>query len=328
VGVYTGLRDCVFNVAGSFAFMRCPHCGLLWLNPRPIVEDIPKCYEEYLTHATVSQNDVGTPKRKFAAIREFLRTTVLCGYYGYRHIHRKHTWCFSGPLIAALPAMKSRATHDMGERFPHYSTDPEALFLDVGCGQGWMLSRMKELGWKVFGVETDPVAAEIAKQRGLPVHVGSLESACLPAASADHIILSHVIEHLPDPLGTIKECLRILKPGGKLVVYTPNAGSLGLKIFGRNLYSIDTPRHFFMFSSGALSALMRQGGFNKIRSKTSPVYARKVYSNSRRLAKHGRLDTSVFAHQRGSILFGSVEVLLCAAGIPLGEEIVMTALKE
>jgi SAM-dependent methyltransferase len=112
---------------------------------------------------------------------------------------------------------------------------------------------MRELGWEVVGVEPDPEAARVAtEEHGLPVFTGALEEARLPASSFDAITLSHLIEHVPDPVATLMACARLLKRGGKLVALTPCVESLGHTVFRRSWFHLDPPRHLHLFSMRAL----------------------------------------------------------------------------
>jgi SAM-dependent methyltransferase len=76
--------------------------------------------------------------------------------------------------------------------------------------------------------------------------------------------MSHVIEHLHDPLGTVKECRRILKEGGTMVALTPNTGSFGHRLFGRHWLHLDPPRHLHLFNAGNLSTLFMEAGFRRV----------------------------------------------------------------
>src|SRR5262249_14623991 len=81
--------------------------------------------------------------------------------------------------------------------------------LDVGCGNGELLTRLKNFGWEVAGMEPDPTAASLARMHfGIDVR-GRMED--FEDASFDVITLSHVIEHLPSPLATLARCLRLLR---------------------------------------------------------------------------------------------------------------------
>ena len=98
----------------------------------------------------------------------------------------------------------------------------------------------------------------------------------MPASSADAITLHHVIEHVPDPIALLRECARILRPGGKLAVATPNVESLGHRLFGRCWLALDPPRHLHLFSMPALRACVRKAGL-QVRSLRSTACASRSY---------------------------------------------------
>ena len=102
-----------------------------------------------------------------------------------------------------------------------------ARLLEIGCGSGRQLEFLRQLGWRVEGLDLDPVAVKVASARGLTVHTGSLKEQNFPDQYFDAVVSSHVIEHVHDPIGLLRECGRVLRPGGKLVVITPNTASWG-----------------------------------------------------------------------------------------------------
>ena len=89
------------------------------------------------------------------------------------------------------------------------------------------------LGWSVEGVDFDSNAVAKARSRGLEVHLGAVEDLNLPDALLDLILMSHLIEQVYDPIGVWRMPTAV-DPGGKLVVATPNAESLGHSNFGAN----------------------------------------------------------------------------------------------
>jgi len=147
--------------------------------------------------------------------------------------------------------------------------------LEVGCGNGQMLRRMKDEGWDVTGIEIDAQAGIFAQLAvgAASVYIGSLEEAALPDDSFNAITMNHVVEHLHDPIGVLGECYRILKPGGRLVLVTPNTQSLGHARFNRNWVGLDPPRHLYLYSPSSLSTLAQQAGFGEVNIWTTPANA-------------------------------------------------------
>jgi 2-polyprenyl-3-methyl-5-hydroxy-6-metoxy-1,4-benzoquinol methylase len=153
-----------------------------------------------------------------------------------------------------------------------------------------MLGELAALGWEVTGVETDPVAVRAARQHGFEVHTGDLASAAFPDASFGLVLLMHVIEHVPDPRGLLHECRRVLRPGGILVVATPNAESRGHRRFGRHWRGLEPPRHLTLFGPRSLHALAREAGFQEAQVRTTIRGAAGIYRASRQLERTGSCD--------------------------------------
>ncbi|MFI4922991.1 MAG: class I SAM-dependent methyltransferase [Burkholderiales bacterium] len=97
--------------------------------------------------------------------------------------------------------------------------------LDVGCSSGAFLDSASRLGFRAEGVEPASKAAQSALQAGFRVHSGTLQSAGFASGSFDALTLFEVIEHLKSPLELLKECRRILRPGGVMLIGTGNAAS-------------------------------------------------------------------------------------------------------
>src|SRR5262245_51265165 len=89
--------------------------------------------------------------------------------------------------------------------------------LDVGCGAGWFLRISKKLGAIEQGVEPNEYAAHLALEQGLNVFHGTLESFAAQIATQtqfDIITANHVLEHVPEPVETLRVMKRLLAPGG------------------------------------------------------------------------------------------------------------------
>lgn len=133
--------------------------------------------------------------------------------------------------------------------------------LDIGCGRGLLLNKLKERGWDPQGTELSEEAAAYARDRlNLPVITETLEDARFPDNEFDLVILWHVLEHVPDPRGTLREVGRILKPGGTLLVAVPNFGSLEARYSGPGWFHLDVPRHLTHFTFRSLSEALLGAG--------------------------------------------------------------------
>src|SRR6185369_11832408 len=102
------------------------------------------------------------------------------------------------------------------EAFPPWTGG--GRLLDVGCASGKYLRQVHTVGWQVAGIELDELAASKARQVTPNVIVGDPAKVELPEGAFDVITAFHVVEHLPDPLGALRNLLRALAPGGVLVV--------------------------------------------------------------------------------------------------------------
>lgn len=241
-------------VPGNWPSKQCsnPDCGLSWLDPRPVESDIPLFYSKYFTHAS---ND--SRPRSLLRLHAFL-------YAGYR-------------LASYVPSVAlglHQARHQISHMF--LNDLPPGRLLDVGCGNGDFLHRLHGLGWAVTGIDFDAQAIENAKKMygdGLTFIHSDLSGARFSDASFDAVTMSHVIEHVPDPVGLLVEVRRVLKPGGRLVVTTPNIRSFGHEKFQDCWVGLDAPRHLQVFSPLALQQCARQAGFTDIKASTSAANA-------------------------------------------------------
>lgn len=260
--LYRGLSDTMFSAAGNWSLSRCSNgdCGLLWLDPMPIAEDLPAAYESYYTH--------GEPAKTGIYRAGKLLYSLLAG-------------CILWPAGILLDRRRAGLMFLGGSR-------PGAL-LDVGCGDGTFLARMRRRGWSVTGLDFDPVAAKAARERhGLEVHVGTIEDAFADGrALYDVVTASHVIEHVPEPIRFLSQCRSLLRPGGRLVLKTPNASSYGARRYGSAWRGLEPPRHLHIFTAPALISCARRAGFPVATCFTSAAGADGILVASRMIARRG-----------------------------------------
>ncbi|MEL6767236.1 MAG: class I SAM-dependent methyltransferase [Pseudomonadota bacterium] len=170
--------------------------------------------------------------------------------------------------------------------------------LDIGCGRGEWLELLVSKGIEARGIDLNPVQAAEARAEGLPVEEGDaialMES--LPANTLAVVSAHHLVEHLPfrDTARLTREALRVLRPGGLLMLETPNPATL---IVGARNFHFD-PTHIKPLPAEVLTALLDTLGFH-------PVEARFLHPSETGdiLAREGRLDPVV-----AELLFGPMDL--------------------
>ena len=141
-----------------------------------------------------------------------------------------------------------------------------ASLLDIGCGEGFFLFTASKAGFAARGVELSHSAAEYARREfNLDVETAQLEELQLPENGFDVITLWQVLEHVPYPLELLREVHRILKPGGLLVVETPNFGGVLSKVFGTKWWEIRRI-HISQFSTETLMRVLQTAEFRDVSS--------------------------------------------------------------
>ena len=139
---------------------------------------------------------------------------------------------------------------------------PSGRVLDVGCGAGFFLDAARQRGYDVAGVDLSPVPAEYVQRRlGLNVAVGSLYDYAAPRMSFDAVTIFQTIEHDPHPAELCKELLRILRPGGALMVTTPAADGFVARAMGKRWFGYRNVEHVSFFSRESLRYALEQAGF-------------------------------------------------------------------
>jgi len=98
------------------------------------------------------------------------------------------------------------------------------LTLENGCGVGMYVQKLRELGARVVGLEYDFVRAREARLHSKLIVNAAGESIPLPASTFELILSHEVIEHVADDRAAIREMIRLLKVGGRAVIFCPNRG--------------------------------------------------------------------------------------------------------
>ena len=110
------------------------------------------------------------------------------------------------------------------------------------------------------GIDPDPEAVAPAQAAGVNARVGTAATLTAPDGAFDAAVLNHVIEHLHDPAKALPRVRERLTPGGILWLATPNPAAPGHRLFGRDWFGLEVPRHLVLFRDG-LSELLGVSGF-------------------------------------------------------------------
>ena len=128
--------------------------------------------------------------------------------------------------------------------------------LDIGCGFGEALIYHKNRGCEVFGVETGGESIKnLSDKYGLNIKIGFFDPNLYPENYFDYITMDQVIEHIKNPLETLKGIRRILKPTGKVIISTPNPDGWGAAVFKNKYWNWHIPYHINQFSILSMKVL-------------------------------------------------------------------------
>jgi 2-polyprenyl-3-methyl-5-hydroxy-6-metoxy-1,4-benzoquinol methylase len=231
----------------------------------PIADDLALAYTEYYTHGEKSSRSL-----KFEIAKLIYRSIVDVFL-----------------MLGSVTAERKRAElMFLGNQAP-------ASLLDIGCGQGKFLGSMARRGWTVMGVDFDPAAVEAAHRLyGVDVRLGTVDTMIATGITFDVVTASHVIEHVPDPIAFLSKCRSLLRPGGRMILRTPNVDSIGHRRYQRHWRGLEPPRHLHLFTLAALEACALKAGFKDARCFTTSVGAEGIWIASHIAEKKGEFRPS------------------------------------
>jgi len=238
---FADCRDLLFPTPGEFRVAACTACDALFCDPQITPEQFDTYYlASYYPTAEQIRARLRTKRFTRWALRRFWgaarRDTAA------RAALRRVLSLLSVRLRMAPPL------HGAGR------------LLEIGCSSGEKLFILRDYGWRAEGIEPSADAHAEAEKLGLPARHCSLEDANLEHGAYDVIELTHVLEHLIDPIGGLSKLRDALAPDGKILLTLPNGRGVGLKAFGRYWQGLDLPRHCVVYTPTALRALCSRVG--------------------------------------------------------------------
>jgi len=233
----------IYDRRGAARIVRCEDCRHVYQSPRPTRDTISHCYTaDYGPHthnlspALASDQDSPPPQTS----RWYL-TPIVRSIPGIKSLYH---WLSAGSE-APLPPPPVR----------------DAKALEVGCGSGGYLQRLREAGWQVEGIEFAADPARRCRELGFRVHTTGIEDADLQPAAYDLVVAWMVVEHLHDPGSVLAQMNRLLRPDGNLMISVPNIDCWELRWFGRYNFILNEPTHLQHFSVASIGRLLAASGF-------------------------------------------------------------------
>lgn len=153
---------------------------------------------------------------------------------------------------------------------------PNRHVLEIGCHDGYMLKILRDAGHTCHGIEPSPYADVAREEYGLEVSKAFFQGDSYPPESYDLVVLRHVVEHIDEPVGFVRDALRVLKPGGLLYVEVPNSyWSLEQPFFPE--FHAD---HISYFTMPSLHRLLDEAGADVLHAEAVSAYMRFPFLNT------------------------------------------------
>ncbi len=226
------VQDTRLGVPGQWEIVRCRHCGFEQTSPRLPEASLTGLYETYYNHGS----ETGT---RYASLRDRF---------------------FGSPLYRIMLWLD-------GDISFHTERGEGRRLLDIGCNEGRNLEFYRRAGFVAEGQEINSVAAQTARSRGFAVHTKPL--AQFQSSAYDRIVMSQVLEHVPDPVDMLMACRRLLASDGELWISVPNAASWQRGVFGRRWINWHVPFHVSHFTAQSLTDVLLKAGFSVVSIKNA-----------------------------------------------------------
>jgi len=175
-----------------------------------------------------------------------------------------------------FPSLPERARTDLPERCLYWLRTllryrlPPGKALEIGSAHGGFVAVLRWAGYDAIGLEVSPWLVEFARRTfQVPMLLGPIEQQALEPGSFDVVALMDVIEHMPDPVGSIRRCAELLRPGGVVMIQTPcfPERKTHAQLMEENapfLKMMVAPNHLFLFSRKSITRLLGEAGLRYV----------------------------------------------------------------
>jgi len=235
-------REMMYGWRERFDYLECADCGCVQLVAPP--EDMARFYPaDYYAY----EPPRAKPVEGLAARLRCARSTSYLG---------------RGGIIGGLLARASKRPQYF-DWLDGLGLGLDSRILDVGCGAGRLLLRMRRDGFaRVSGI--DPfIERDLEYASGVVVRKGGIDAL---SGEYDLIMLHHSFEHMTEPRAAMQALAALLAPSGHLLVRLPVAGGHAWRKYGANWVGLDAPRHVFLHTTRSMALLAEQAGLELART--------------------------------------------------------------
>lgn len=235
------VREMMFKTGEQFVYVQCGQCGTLQLQYPPL--DMAR----YYPRSIIRLESLYLTKDNF--LKSFLR-------------HRRAQYLLTGKSFLGKAITQRIGTpwyfQWLSKLFSYYSISMQSRILDVGCGSGDLLLCMQKDGYSNL-VGVDPFTTKEFKFGSLEILKRRLVDV---EGIFDCIMMHHALEHVPDPLQTMRHIHHLLRPAGGALIRIPIFSEPMWKEYYTNWIDFDAPRHVYIFTAKSFSDLAHQAGFS------------------------------------------------------------------
>lgn len=231
-------REMMFGFRDEFIYFKCINCGCLQIAEIP--EDLSKYYpQNYYSYNQTNQSNKFIKKIKSFLINAYMSGFTIFKYIPFLKNFYNRISCFL--LITLKEYINKKST-----------------VLDIGCGSGLLLLELRDYGYaNLTGI--DPyIEEDIFYQSGVKILKQTVEE---HDGKYDIIMLNHCFEHMSNPHTALKNIHKMLNNNGTLLIRVPVSDSFAFRKYQNNWYQLDAPRHFYLYTTKAMSYLAKDSNF-------------------------------------------------------------------
>jgi len=265
--------DRLHGVPGEFSYHLCDSCQTVFQNPMVVQDDLHLCYPSEYSPYNLKREipDVDFDALPNGNFRNGLRKAIVEDVKGKTS---PGLTGMLGKLLAKNAFFRERAFYGLviDELLP--KGEGEKFALDLGCGAGWLMEKLKKVGWQTEGLEWNEEAAKLAREvTNRNVFAGDFRKIDIPKGKYHLIVLNHVFEHINDPKGALIRVRELLADGGRAVLFYPNPHSFGAEWHNTEWFPWEVPRHLIFPTPKAVKMMARETGFSEVNVITRAFYS-------------------------------------------------------